>query len=87
MLHAHTNRLQVELALLQRPKTGNKAACIGDKSLSDLGDIVQHRHASHFLLNGPVVVDLVPELGSVGCVIHLRKKGGGSPSNLHYSNR
>lgn len=39
--------------------------------LSNLGDVLQHGHLGHLLLNGPVIVDLVPKLSSVGCVIHL----------------
>lgn len=41
---------------------------------SDLSDILQHRHASQLLLDGAVVVNLAPELGSVGCKIHLTEK-------------
>lgn len=41
---------------------------------SDLSDIMQHRHASHLLLDGAVVVNLAPELGPVGGKIHLTEK-------------
>lgn len=40
--------------------------------LSDLGDVLQHGHAGHLLLNGSIIVDLVPKLSSIGCVIHLK---------------
>lgn len=43
--------------------------------LSDLRDILQHGHASHLLLDGSIGVDLAPKLGSVGCMIHLMKRG------------
>lgn len=39
---------------------------------SNLGDVLQHGHAGHLLLNDSVIVDLVPKLSSVGCVIHLK---------------
>lgn len=45
--------------------------------LTDLSDILQHGHASHLLLDGSVVVDLVPKLGSVGSMIHLMRRGKG----------
>lgn len=53
--------------------------------LSDLGDVMQHGHASHLLLNGSVVVDLVPKLGSIGCMIHLMH-GGKLQSHLSDNN-
>lgn len=43
--------------------------------LSDLCDVLQHSHASHLLLDGSVVVNLVPKLGSVSCMVHLTKSG------------
>lgn len=43
--------------------------------LSDLCDVLQHSHVSHLLLDGSVVVNLVPKLGSVGCMVHLTKSG------------
>ncbi len=44
-------------------------------SLSDLSDILQHGHASHLLLDGSIGVDLAPKLDSVGCMVHLMKRG------------
>lgn len=38
---------------------------------SDLGHVLQHGHAGHLFLDGSVGVDLVPKLGSVGCMIDL----------------
>lgn len=38
----------------------------------DLGDVLQHGHLGHLLLNGSVRVDLVPKLSPVGGVIHLK---------------
>lgn len=43
--------------------------------MPDLCNILQYRHASHFLLDGTVVVDLVPKLCSVRSMIHLLKRG------------
>lgn len=43
--------------------------------LSDLCDVLQHSHVSHLLLDGSIVVNLVPKLGSVGCMVHLTKSG------------
>ena len=45
------------------------------KTLSNLSDIMEHSHASHLLLDGSVGVDLAAKLGSVGCMIHLLKRG------------
>lgn len=49
---------------------------------SDLGDVLQHRHAGDLLLDGAVRVDLVPKLGSVGCMVHLTKHQKQSNFNL-----
>lgn len=40
--------------------------------LSHLGDVLQHGHAGHLLLDGSIIVDLAPKLSSVGRVIHLK---------------
>lgn len=41
--------------------------------MSHLGDVLQHGHAGHLLLNDSIIVDLVPKLSSIGCVIHLKR--------------
>lgn len=33
---------------------------------------MQHGHAGQLLLNGSIIVDLVPKLSSVGCVVDLK---------------
>lgn len=53
----------------------------GPHVLAHLSDVLQHGHPRQLLLDNPKIVDFIPELGAIGCMLHLPGEGE-SPSCL-----